>query len=152
MSHVIRQRERTRIGRCRGIGPWFCQQGFSLLEILVAFSILALSLGVLMQIFGKGMQMASASGSYTEAMLVAESLLAAVGVSEPLEEGEQSGDLDDRYRWSVQVMPHEFADAEIDLENLAFRVYHVRVDVGWDNRSVRLQTLRIGPRDDLPEL
>ncbi len=51
------------------------QGGISLLEVLVAFAIMALSLGVLMQIFGSGARAALRSEDYTKAVLVAQSAL-----------------------------------------------------------------------------
>ncbi len=122
------------------------QSGFSLLEILVAFSILSLSLGVILQIFGKGINLAATSSSYSQAVLVAESVMATVGVVEPLQEGENSGQTDGLYNWSVEIFPYELEDSEVELENLPFTVYQVQVNVIWENRSVSLKTLRIGPQ------
>ncbi len=64
------------------------QHGFSLLEVLVAFAILSLSLGVLLAIFGKGMDLVGTSDKYTRAVLLAESTLASVGVEKTLQEGD----------------------------------------------------------------
>ena len=44
------------------------QQGFSLLEILIAFSILALSLGILLKIFAAGVNTAMIAENYTAAV------------------------------------------------------------------------------------
>ena len=57
------------------------QAGFSLLEVLVAFAILALSLGVLLQIFSRAMSTTAVSGSYSRAAAMAEARLAEVGVT-----------------------------------------------------------------------
>ena len=55
------------------------QSGFSLLEVLVAFSILALALGVLLQSFSTGMRGVTQSGLYSRATLLAESIFARAG-------------------------------------------------------------------------
>ena len=56
------------------------QQGFSLLEILIAFSILALSLGILLKIFSAGVNTAIIAENYTTAVQLSESLMAKVGI------------------------------------------------------------------------
>jgi type II secretory pathway component PulJ len=48
------------------------QTGMSLLEVLVAFAILALVLGVIMQIFSSGMRASRLGESYSKAVLLAE--------------------------------------------------------------------------------
>uniref|UniRef100_UPI0035939C60 type IV pilus modification PilV family protein n=1 Tax=Thiocapsa sp. TaxID=2024551 RepID=UPI0035939C60 len=49
------------------------QSGFSLLEVLVAFAILAVSLGVLMQIFSQATRTTLLSSQYSRAASLAES-------------------------------------------------------------------------------
>lgn len=63
------------------------QRGFSLLEVLVAFAILSIALGVLLQIFATGMRNVGLSEEYSQAALYAESILAAYGREAPLAEG-----------------------------------------------------------------
>jgi len=128
------------------------QHGFSLLEILVAFAILSMSLGVLLAIFGKGMDLAGASDEYAKAVLLAESTLASVGVEESLQQGENYGSIDDVYDWRVTVEEFTPYDEELAVENLSFRLYRVNVEVKWGDidfpRSVVLETLRFGSAED----
>ena len=73
------------------------QKGFSLLEILIAFSILAISLGILLKIFSAGINTAVVSEDYTAAVQIAESLMAKTGLESPLQAGEDSGTENDKY-------------------------------------------------------
>nr|MCH9696616.1 prepilin-type N-terminal cleavage/methylation domain-containing protein [Gammaproteobacteria bacterium] len=79
------------------------QSGFSLLEILVAFTIMAISVTVLLEIFGKNTQIAFHSQNYTRAISLAESLLDSVGREEKLPDSGGSGDFDDQFNWNVTV-------------------------------------------------
>lgn len=121
------------------------ESGFSLLEILVAFSILAITLGVLLEIFSKGIHSASASEKYTRALLLAESTLDTVGQTQEIEIGENSGVVDDIYEWSIDIQPYEDEDSDPEFGNPQFSLYRVRVSVHWEKHRVVLTTLRFGP-------
>ena len=119
--------------------------GFTLVEVLVAFAIAALSLAALMQVFATGLRGAATSEAYARAVMLAETRLASVGVEAPLEAGESTGRFDDDYRWRLTVEP--YTEAEMDA---AVEIYRIAVTVSWDEgrnaeRAVTLQTLRLGP-------
>lgn len=120
------------------------QQGFSLLEILVAFSILALSLGILLNIFSSGLRSAVISDEYIHAVTIAESKLAATGVESLLQEGDSYGE-EDKYSWKIVVSP--YYGELIDPENLSVTPYKITVEVAWqegkEHRTVVLNTLRL---------
>ncbi len=124
-------------------------QGFSLLEILVAFSILAISIGILLKIFSSGVNTAVISEEYIVATQIAESLMATTGVESPLEFGVTSGTEAEKYHWKVSV--DEFVnplieDGEAGTDS-AFM--DVQVTVSWEEngnngRFVELNTVMIG--------
>lgn len=125
------------------------QAGFSLLETLVAFSILALCLGILLRIFGGGGRLAGLSDEHARAVILAESLLAGAGIQTPLQPGESGGEIDDRYRWTLRVNPYVLP-GEPAPEQLQFKPFWVELSVDWGEgdelRSFTLGTLRfIGP-------
>lgn len=121
------------------------QQGFSLLEILIAFSILALSLGVLLNIFSSGLRRASISEEYQQAVTIAESVLATVGIEEKLETGTKSGSVLEKYHWTQDIRP--FEDESIDPEAINLFPFRVTVTVTWEagknSRHIELVTLRL---------
>ncbi len=123
--------------------------GFSLLEILVAFSILALSLGVLLRIFAGGSQIAVTSGDYSRAILTAESLMASLGYDLPLQPGVFDGHLAGDVRWHLDIHPYALDTGLTGDQKLGFSPYWVELTVEWgdaeDPRAFSLTTLRLIP-------
>lgn len=124
------------------------QQGFSLLEILIAFTILALSLSILLKIFSSGVLTASVAEEYTAAVQIAESLMAKTGVETVLQATQASGVENDKYHWQLGVSPFVFNPEQIDTTLLPVQVFKVRVTVNWGNddandREVELVTLKL---------
>ena len=77
--------------------------GFTLLEVLVAFTLLALAMGIIMQVFSRGVNGADLADHYAKAATLAESKLAGVGIEEPLSEGDFNGQFDDNFAWTMSV-------------------------------------------------
>lgn len=124
-------------------------RGMTLIEVLVAFVVLSVTLAVIMQIFSAGLRNASLADGYSRALFLAQSKLDAAGVESPLAVGEGSGQQGADLHWSVAVIP--YADGG-DAERLMMpvRLYQVRVRVGWNEdgraRRIELATLRLGPK------
>lgn len=122
------------------------QQGFSLLEVLVAFAILALSMGVLLQIFSKAMRVTAVSETYAQAVALAEAKLGAVGSEIPLEEGVHTGDPEAGLDWIVHIEPHQAQDGA--AEDSPFQPYRVTAVASWPStngtRRIALRTIRLG--------
>ena len=124
------------------------QRGFSLLEILIAFSILALSLGILLKIFSAGVNTAGVAEDYTAAVQIAESLMAKTGVETPLQAGQGAGLENEKYHWRVEVSPFVFNPDNIDISALTASLFKVKVSVTWgdgnaSDRQVELITLKL---------
>ncbi len=129
------------------------QQGFSLLEILVAFSILALSLGIILNIFSGGLRRTIISEEYQQAVIIAQAKLAASGIETELKDEITSGQLLDKYFWRVQVQPYQL-NTELDEpdEDMPILPYQVTVTVEWfagkSNRQVQLTTLKLAAAEN----
>jgi general secretion pathway protein I len=122
------------------------QSGYTLIEVLVAFMILALALTVLLRIFSGGLRNVSVSSDYATATLIAESRLAATGIDIPLTPGETAGTEGERFQWTVSVQDYQpwpgYRSAARGVD-----AYRVTVTVEWPNgdntRSVGLSTVRL---------
>lgn len=82
------------------------QRGYTLIEVLVAFSVLALALTLLLGTLSGATRQVRWSADAGRAALHAQSLIAQAGVGELLLPGRREGELDaGRYRWSLEVAP-----------------------------------------------
>ena len=129
-------------------------KGFSLLEILVAFSILTISLGIILKIFSTGITSAQVTGDYTIAVQIAQNLLDKTGSESPLKLGEINGSENNLYHWRVTVAPKVFTSPELDLHDLPVALFDVTARVWWggenksDDRVVELHTLKLATKDE----
>lgn len=119
------------------------QQGFSLLEILIAFSILALSLGILLKIFSAGVNTAVVAEEYTAAVQIAEGLMAKTGVETPLQAGQEAGLENAKFHWRVEVSPFEFNPENTDVTAITAILFKVKVTVSWGDDNTRAQPRQV---------
>ena len=124
--------------------------GFTLLEVLVAFVILALTLSVIMRIFSGGLRNVSVADDYSHALLLAQSRLAEMSV-QPLE-GEASGEFDKKFRWRSAIHPWTDAAAvpTSRTQPLPVSLMEIEVKVAWGeegggSREISLSTLQLAP-------
>ena len=145
MRH-LRRHAMQRSVRARAI------RGFTLLEVLVAFVVLAAGAGILYRTFSTGLSNVDAVTGYNEAIGIAEAKLGALGLEHPLAEGEESGSTEDqRYDWHVAIQPYTPPGSAPDQPGgfiSPHQMFRATVTVTWtsyglNKRSVELSTLRI---------
>ncbi len=119
--------------------------GFTLLEVLVAFTVLAFLLAPMLQVFSQGMNASAVARDYTIATLLARTRLEALGAEEPIIEGTREGRFDGRYRWRTAVQ-RDPESVLVSGDRGTIVSYRVAVTVAWGNdpggSSVTLVSLR----------
>jgi general secretion pathway protein I len=132
--------------------PRRAQRGFTLLEVVVAFVLLALTLVTAFQIFSAGLARASELGEYSRALVVAQSRIAVAGVEEKIEgPSEKSGESEDRkYRWTLSIQPYEEApepgpggSAPQPQPQSSLAMYKVEAVVAWEGGDGRARNLKL---------
>jgi general secretion pathway protein I len=131
------------------------EAGFTILEVLAAFVVLAVTMATLMQVFSGGLRDAQLADEYARAVMVAQSRLAAYTASERLEEASASGS-EGAFSWTLTAAAYDERQEAPDKDksrdfNLRVRLLRVESKVAWRaadgrDRDVRLATLVIGTK------
>ena len=120
--------------------------GFTLLEVIVAFAVFSVSAAALFGIVRATLQQTHQATVREQAVLLAQSRLAAVAADPGLAERSPSGS-DSGFNWRLSVQP--FADQDRTVSQ-AWRLVLIEVRVDWERPdrggSLELSTLRlVGP-------
>lgn len=120
--------------------------GFTLPEVLVAFVILAISLGVLWRSFGGSLASLDSSTFHALALAEARSQIDRIGTEVPLEEGEVGGEAEGGLSWIVRMRRDDtwssWPAAESDGPRVVPYVIEVVVTDQAD-RMLAITTLRL---------
>lgn len=123
------------------------EQGFTLIEVLVALTILAISLTVLFSIFGHSLARHNETQSRMAARAIASSLLAQAEVAKSLSPGESTGSVKPDLSWRLNVLPY---GSQKDQESWPGTAVEISATVTWGDRgpgqTLTLSTLRLLPK------
>jgi general secretion pathway protein I len=119
--------------------------GFTLIEVLIAFTILALVLGVVFPTLSSGLSHERTARLATARVLEARSILDRLGIEDPLAEGTIDGQLATGETWTLTVSRIE-PDSSDENQTGQINAYlaELRID-SEDGRMLRLKTLKLGP-------
>jgi len=128
------------------------QQGFTLIEVIVAFALLALALTLLLGTLSGAARQIRTAEDASRASLHVQSLFSQLGVVEVLQPGHREGEFEQgRYRWSLDIAP--YADPRLPgavIDPSAPRLLELQLLVRWGDaagQAQRWQTLRLAPPD-----
>jgi general secretion pathway protein I len=83
------------------------QSGFTLIEVVVAFALLAGAMALLIGALSNGSRQIRNANDASRATLYAQSLMAQVGVGEVLQPGQREGEFDNgALRWQLRIAPY----------------------------------------------
>lgn len=121
-------------------------QGFTLIEIVVAMTIVGLGVVTLLELFSSGLRLGVGSTVRTEAITHGRQIMDEVLARRTLKEGTEQGRIDDLTHWKLQVQPVRDSGEKLtlgtewELKEVALDV--VVTDAGRE-RHVELRTLRL---------
>jgi general secretion pathway protein I len=126
--------------------------GFALLEVLVAFIIAALALGLLFDAAAGSLTAVRTAGRTEEAVSRAKSHLAALGRGVMLADGTFEGDDGDGYHWRIRSAPVAKSvppdpPPANGVRQQPLTLYSIEVSISWTDggqtRDVTLRTERL---------
>jgi prepilin-type N-terminal cleavage/methylation domain-containing protein len=121
-------------------------RGFTLIEIVVAMTIVGLGVVTLLEIFSSGLRLGSRSGVRTESITYGRQVMDEFLARRKLPEGTEQGTIGPSSRWKVQVQPaRQPADGLTlssgwELKEVALDI--TVADLGGESH-VELKTLRL---------
>ncbi|QOW22453.1 type II secretion system protein XpsI [Novilysobacter avium] len=133
--------------------PARTQRGYTLIEVIVAFALLALGLTLLLGTLSGATRQVRWSADAGRAALHAQSLLDTVGITEPLQPGRRDGDFEDgRYRWTLSIAPwQDPALANLPQSPADQRLLELDIAVQWGaagpGEQLQVRSLRLAPPD-----
>lgn len=141
----------------RGVRVRRTQAGYTLLEVIVAFAVLAVALTLLLGALSGGTRQVRWSADAGRAALLAQSQLDQIGVGEVLQPGRTAGELEDgRYRWSLEVAPHVDPGTSAPRDGFAPRLLRLQLTMQWGEggprEQLQLSTLRLVAPDERDRL
>ena len=132
--------------RHRSCPPYhFREAGFTLIEVLLALAVFALSFGLILETLGGASRNVRVAGDLGQVALLAQNQLDTLGVDSELREGVQTGKLNDTYSYTLTVTAHVPEDSVVP-DTTQVKLFRVDLDVSWgrgrDQRVERFSTLR----------
>ncbi|MCA1715056.1 MAG: prepilin-type N-terminal cleavage/methylation domain-containing protein [Gammaproteobacteria bacterium] len=131
-------------------------RGYTLIEVIVAFAVLALALTLLLGTLSGAARLVRQADDGGRAALYAQSLLDQAGVGSALQPGRQQGEFEDgRYRWTLEVAPYVDPGAPILASpgNAGAQLFELVLQIDWGAgaaQRLQLRSLRLSQPDTVP--
>lgn len=114
------------------------ENGFTLLEIMVALAILSLGIVTVLELFSGSLNMGVKASRHTQAALYAQNIMDRVFAQTTIEDGEERGEFPDGYTWVARVQEIRPDDDSSRLQPNQpnqldfFHLKEIEVRIIWD--------------------
>ena len=123
-------------------------QGFTLIEVIASFTILAMTFMVILEILSNSSTNTIKSSERTKIALLAQSKMDEVGLIIPVEEGSVSGSFDEGIDWDVVIQPFDVPyEGNVEMDFAPVELFKVTLTLSWfdgldQRRNVNFVTLK----------
>ena len=121
------------------------EQGFSLLEVVVALMIMAGGFLAVLNLFSGSVRSVDFSGQYLKAVTLANSKMNELEIQNfTLDDSSGNFKNEENYRWEVDISPY---DSDLNNEESGIQLQKILLKVLWNDdghtRNIELETLRL---------
>lgn len=114
---------------------------------MVAFTISAIAISLVYQIYSKGATAAILGKNYAEALIIAESQMALMELENGLADSSLSGVIEEKYEWQMLIRDYDPLPGEADIPvTPSLNLKEIQFDISWrslgNRRSISLYSLR----------
>ena len=132
-------------------------RGYTLIEVIVAFALLALALTLLLGRLSNAARQEHRADGAGRATLYAQSLLDQAGGGEPLEAGTHTGSFEnERYHWTLDVRRYvDPGKGAVAATADGAQLFQLDLRMDWGPaaaQKLQLQTLRLSRSTNVPEV
>lgn len=127
------------------------EQGFTLIETLVAISILGICLVIILQLFSGGLRSGKLSDDYTRAIFYAREKMEEALLAENYTEEILEGEFEDGFRWKIEKTLDVSEEEEIE-KKMPFSIFIIKVSIRWPSglheRHFEISTMKVAERPE----
>jgi len=123
-------------------------EGFTLIEVIASFTILAMTFMVVLEILSNSSTNTIKSSERTRISLLAQSKMDEVGLLIPVVEGSESGSFDDGVDWDMFIEAYDVPyEGNVEMDFAPVELFKVVLTLTWQDgydqqRSVNFVTLK----------
>ena len=123
-------------------------QGFTLIEVIASFTILAMTFMVVLEILSNSSTNTIKSSERSQIAMLAQSKMAEVGLIIPVEEGSVSGSFDENISWDINIQAYEVPyEGNVQMDFAPVELFKVVLTISWfdgygERRAVDFTTLK----------
>lgn len=121
------------------------EKGFTLLESLVALSLITILLITVLQVAGSGAAKTKRTEHVVEAASIATSLFAKLGVDKPIVPGLSSGSTGESENWNLNIVQRGLPKEIQPTQGLLLNIFDITVTVEIDDQIYQFNTVRSAP-------